>query len=52
MRGRFRPDEADDIISAVKLCPDALAVMMRDGAQAAASKYNRTVKHEESEGER
>lgn len=50
--GRFRPDEADDIISAVKLCPDALAVMMRDGAQAAASKYNRTVKHEESEGER
>lgn len=48
--GRFGAEEADDIISAVKLCPDALAVMMRDGAQAAASKFNRTVKKEADEG--
>lgn len=50
--GRFGKEEADDIISAVKLCPDALAVMMRDGAVAAASRFNRTVKHTDSEGER
>ena len=50
--GRFGKEEADDIISAVKLCPDALTVMMRDGAAAAASRFNRTVKHTDSEDER
>ena len=48
--GRFGNEEADDIISAVKLCPDALGVMMRDGANAAASKFNRTIKQNQKEG--
>ena len=50
--GRFGKEEADDIISAVKLCPDALTLMMRDGAAAAASRFNRTVKHTDSVDER
>lgn len=48
--GRFGRDEADDIISAVKSCPDALVMMMRSGANAAASKFNRTVKRADDEG--
>lgn len=48
--GRFGSDEADDIISAVKSCPDALVMMMRSGANAAASKFNRTVKRADDEG--
>lgn len=42
--GRFGKEEADDIISAVKLCPDALVEMMKNGASSAAGKYNRTIK--------
>lgn len=48
--GHFGRDEADDIISAVKSCPDALVMMMRSGANAAASKFNRTVKRADDEG--
>lgn len=50
--GHFSKDEADDIISAVKLCPQALITMMESGADAAASKFNRTIKKQtEQEGE-
>ncbi len=45
--GRFGKEEADDIISAVKLCPDALMEMMKNGASSAAGKYNRTIKKAE-----
>ncbi|MBE7027152.1 MAG: aminoacyl-tRNA hydrolase [Ruminococcaceae bacterium] len=45
--GRFSKEEAQDIISAVKICPDALATMMRSGATAAASRFNRTIKEED-----
>lgn len=48
--GRFGKEEAEDIIAAVKLCPDALCVMMREGANAAASRFNRTIKKENEEG--
>ncbi len=47
--GRFGKDEAEDIISAVKLCPDALVMMMRSGASIAASKFNRTIKEDNDE---
>lgn len=48
--GHFGNDEADDIISAVKSCPDALVEMMRSGANAAASKFNRTIKRTDENG--
>lgn len=46
--GRFGKDEMEDIISAIKVCPDAVSVMIRAGAQMAASKYNRTVREAEN----
>lgn len=42
--GHFSKEEIASITSAIKLCPDALAEMMKNGAASAASKYNKTIK--------
>lgn len=42
--GYFSKEETAVIASAIKLCPEALAEMMKNGAASAASKYNKTIK--------
>lgn len=41
--GHFAAEEAEAIITAVKTAPDALAAIMKEGTDAAASRYNRTL---------
>ncbi len=46
--GRYSKDEMQRIASTIRTCPDALVVMMKSGAQAAASKFNKTIKEEDN----